>query len=76
MTKIFRVGRSYIDVHTYKSLQNLKYGDGRDLYLWFGRDFFIFYVIPKEMLNLKMSLMISSMIINQQYSYKSKKIYV
>jgi len=31
-TKIFRVGRSEIDVHTYKSMQNLKYGDGRDLF--------------------------------------------
>ena len=40
-TKIFRVGRSDIDVHTYKSMQNLKYGDGRDLFfLWFGKDFF------------------------------------
>ena len=31
-TKSFRVGRSDMDVHTYKSKQNLKYGDGRDLF--------------------------------------------
>ena len=31
-TKNFRVGRSDIDNHTYKSMQNLKYGDGRDLF--------------------------------------------
>ena len=31
-TKVFRVGRSDIDAHTYKSMQNLKYGDGRDLF--------------------------------------------
>ena len=31
-TNFFRVGRSDIDVHTYKSMQNLKYGDGRDLF--------------------------------------------
>ena len=37
-TKFFRVGRSDIDVHTYKSMQNLKYGDGRDLFsmVWKG----------------------------------------
>ena len=28
----FRVGRSDIDVHTYKSIHNLKYGEGRDLF--------------------------------------------
>ena len=34
----FRVGRLEIDVHTYKSMQNLKYGDGRDLFpmVWKG----------------------------------------
>ena len=32
LTKILRVGRSDIDVHTYKSMQNPKYGDGRDLF--------------------------------------------
>ena len=26
------VGRSDMDVHTYRSMQNLKYGDGRDLF--------------------------------------------
>ena len=41
-TQILKVGRSDIDVHTYKDMQNLKYGDGRDLFPWFGRDFFIF----------------------------------
>ena len=37
-TKIFRVGRSDFDVHTYKSMQNLEYGDGRDLFpiVWKG----------------------------------------
>ena len=37
-TKIFRVGRSDIDVHTYKSMQNLECGDGRDLFpiVWKG----------------------------------------
>ena len=34
-------------------------------FLWFGRDFFVFQVIPKEILHLKVSLMISCMIINQ-----------
>ena len=32
-TKIYRVGRSDIDVHTYKSMQNIKYGDGRDFFI-------------------------------------------
>ena len=38
LTKIFRVGRSDFDVHTYKSMQNLEYGDGRDLFpiVWKG----------------------------------------
>ena len=31
-SKMFRVGRSDIDDHTYKSIQNLKYDDGRDLF--------------------------------------------
>ena len=37
-TKIFMVGRSDIDVHTYKSMQNLEYGDGRDFFpmVWKG----------------------------------------
>ena len=39
-TKIFRVGRSDINVHTYKSMQSPKYGDGMDLFPVIGRDFF------------------------------------
>ena len=37
-TKIFRVGRSDFDVHTYKSMKNLEYGDGRDVFpiVWKG----------------------------------------
>ena len=37
-TKIIRVGRSDIDAHTYESMQNLKYGDGSDLFpmVWKG----------------------------------------
>ena len=32
-TKIYRVSnKSDIDVHTYKSIQNPKHGDGRDLF--------------------------------------------
>ena len=31
-TKTFKAGRSDIDVHAYKSIQNPKYGDGRDLF--------------------------------------------
>ena len=38
-TKIFMVGRSDIDVHTYKSMQNLKYGDGWDLFPMFWKEF-------------------------------------
>ena len=30
--KSFGVGRSDMGVHTFKSMQNLKYGDGRDLF--------------------------------------------
>ena len=52
---MFRVRRSDIDVHTYKSMQILKYGDGRDLFP---------VVIPMEILHLKVSLMMSNMIIN------------
>ena len=62
-TKFLRVG---YQVHTYKCMQNPKYGDGRDLFPWFGRDFFIFQVIPKEILHLMVSLIISNLIINQQ----------
>ena len=29
---MFRVGRSDIHVHTYKSMQNIKYGDGRYIF--------------------------------------------
>ena len=32
--KIILVGRSDIDVHTYKSIQFPIIGDGRDLFLW------------------------------------------
>ena len=37
-TKILKVGRSDIDAITYKSMQNPKYIDGRDLFLvvWKG----------------------------------------
>ena len=37
-TKIFRVGRSDIDVHTFESMQNSKLGDDRELILvaWKG----------------------------------------
>ena len=37
-TKILRVGRSDIDVYTYKSMQNPDNGDGRDLFpvVWKG----------------------------------------
>ena len=37
-TNVFREGRSDIDVHTYKSIQNPKYGDGGDLFpvVWKG----------------------------------------
>ena len=41
------VGRSDIDVHTYKSMQNPKYGDDRDLFLVFCKDFFIFSGNPQ-----------------------------
>ena len=39
---MLRVGRSDFDVHTYKSMQNLKYGDGRDRFPMVWRDSFIF----------------------------------
>ena len=35
----FWVGRSGIDVHTYESMQNLKYGDGRDFFPMFWKGF-------------------------------------
>ena len=42
-TKMFRVGRSDIDVHTYKSIHNPKQGDGRDLFLVFWKG--LFYIL-------------------------------
>ena len=39
---MFRVNRPDIDVHTYKSMQNPKYGDGRALFPVVWRGFFIF----------------------------------
>ena len=44
-TKSFRVGRSDMDVHTYKSMQNLKYGDGRDLFSMVLKGFL--YILTK-----------------------------
>ena len=38
-TKSFRVGRSDMDVHTYKSMQNLKYGEGRDIFPLVWKEF-------------------------------------
>ena len=37
-TTIFKVGRSDIDVHTYESMQNPEYSDGRDRFpvVWKG----------------------------------------
>ena len=37
-TKIFKVGRSDIDVHTYESMRNPEYSDGRDRFpvVWKG----------------------------------------
>ena len=45
-------------------------------FLQFWRDFFIFQVIPKQILHLRVSLIIFNLIINQQNPNKSKKIYV
>ena len=39
-TKIFRVGRSDFDVHTYKIMQNPKYGYGTELFLVVWNGFF------------------------------------
>ena len=61
----FWVGRSGIDVHTYKSMQNIKHGDGRDLFLMALKGFLYILSLPyKEIHHLKVSLMIFYMIIN------------
>ena len=59
------VGRSDIDVHTFKSIQNPKYVDSRDLFMWSGRGTFKFWVIPMEILHSNASLIIFNLIINQ-----------
>ena len=41
-TKNVEVSRSDTDIHTYKSMQYAKYGESRDLFLQFGKYFFIF----------------------------------
>ena len=58
-TLIFRVGRSYVDVHAYESIHNLRNGDSLQ------RDFFKFEVLPMEILHSMVSLMIFDLIINQ-----------
>ena len=45
-------------------------------FLWFGRDFFIFKVIPEKILHLKVSLVKFNLNINQQNPNKSEKMYV
>ena len=42
---MFRVGRSDINAHTYKSIKNPKYDDGRDLFplLWKGFHYILRY---------------------------------
>ena len=45
-------------------------------FLWFWRDFFIFQVIPKEVLHLRVSLIIFNLIINQQNPNNCKKIFI
>ena len=51
-TKSFRVGRSDIDAHTYKSMQNLKYGNGRDLFPMVRKGFLYIKVQIKTGLSL------------------------
>ena len=42
-------------------------------FLWLGRDFFMFLVIPEKILHLKVSLIIFILVINQLNPNKSKK---
>ena len=54
---MFRVGMSDIDVHTYKSMQNPKYGDGRDLFPvgWKRFLYILKKSFPKQIYNVRTS---------------------
>ena len=64
---MFRVGRSDVDVHTYKRIYSPIHADFVE-----G----IFLVIPIEILHSKVSLVLFNLIINQENTNKIRKIYV